>query len=313
MLHITLRQLEAFYWAATLGTVAAAAKHLFVSQPAITARVKELEEVLELGLLTRSQQGVELTPAGRDLLQHAQRMLQLGAEMEMAGTQDIPPLDGVLRMGADESSATAGMSELLQALRARYPSLRVDLTIDRSKVLNEKLNRRELDIALQTTPALRPHVIDSFLGEVQVAWIASIEMERPDTPFTPRDAENVPLIITPQPSILHHVARNWLAQSGTDLHRLNTCNSLAMIMKTVLEGHAMAAMPIPLVAEPLRQGRLKLVDAVPPLPSISYYVSFLAERRPAGVETIVEMARSVLKEVSFFTPPEEPDAPSPSA
>lgn len=174
-------------------------------------------------------------------------------------------------------------------------------------MLNKKLNRRELDIALQTTPALRPHVIDSFLGEVQVAWVASIDMDLQSTPFTPRDAAHVPLIITPQPSILHHVARNWLSQSGTDLHRLNTCNSLAMIMKTVLEGHAMAAMPVPLVADPVRQGRLKLVEAIPPLPSISYYVSFLAERRSAGVETIVDMARSVLKQVSFFIPPEERD------
>lgn len=308
MLRVTLRQLEAFYWAATLGTVAAAAKQLYVSQPAITARMKELEEILGLALLSRSQQGVQLTPAGRDVLQQAQRMLQLGEDLERRGREEVPPLDGLLRIGADETSAAVGMSELLRQLRVRYPTMRVDLSVERSKVLNEKLNRRELDVALQTSPALRPHVVDQLLGRVQVAWVAGAGTDLAHVPFSPRDATLVPIVINPEPSILHYVARDWLAQSGTDLHRLNTCNSLAMIMKTVQEGNSLATLPVPVVLEQLRLGTLKRVDAMPPLPSIAYYVSFLQEKRAAGVETVVAMARDVLHAANFFLPGAEDPA-----
>lgn len=309
MLRVTFRQLEAFYWAATLGTVGAAAKHLFVSQPAITARVKELEEVLGLALLSRSQQGVQLTPAGRDLLRQSQRLLQLGAELESSGRQEVPPLDGLLRIGTDESAAAVGVSELLRQLRLRYPSLRVDLSVERSKVLNEKLNRRELDIALQTSPALRPHVVDQFLGRVQVAWVAGTGMHLTPMPFSPSDAASVPLVLNPPPSILHHVARDWLAKAGTDLHHINTCNSLAMIMKTVQEGHAISALPVPVVLDQMRAGMLRLVEADPPLPPIAYYVSYLGEKRTAGVEVIAGLAREVLEGAQFFLPRDEENMP----
>jgi DNA-binding transcriptional LysR family regulator len=300
MLRITFRQLEAFYWAATLGTVAAAAKHLFVSQPAITARVKELEDILGLALLSRSQQGVQLTPAGRKLLQHAQHMLQLGEGLERGGRHEIPPLDGVLRIGADESSAAVGVSELVRQLRVRYPSMRVELSIERSKVLNEKLNRRELDVALQTSPAARPHVVDTFLGRVQVAWVASAAMELTHLPFAPGDATSIPVMMNPQSSVLHSVASDWLSMAGSDLHHLNTCNSLATIMKMAQEGHAIAALPVPVVLEQLKLGTLKLIEADPPLPAIAYYVSYLLEKQAAGVGTIVELAREVLNAAQFF-------------
>ncbi|WP_077002414.1 LysR family transcriptional regulator [Variovorax sp. KK3] len=307
MLRITFRQLEAFYWATTLGTVNAAARHLFVSQPAITARVKELEDILGVALLTRSQQGVQLTPAGREVLDHAKHLLEQGEALEKCGANEVPPLDGVLRLGADETSAAVAVSELLRQLKVRYPGLRVDLSIERSKVLHERLNRRELDVALQTSPVARPHVADELLGSVQVAWVAGASVALPHLPFSPGDAASVPLVTSPPPSILHYVTRDWLGDSGADHHRINTCNSLAMMVKLVRDGHAMAALPVPVVLDPLKQGALKLVESEPALPAVAYYVSYLVEKRQSGVEVIVALAREVLTSAQFFV-----DGPVPS-
>ncbi|PBI88722.1 HTH-type transcriptional regulator TdfR [Variovorax boronicumulans] len=103
MLRITFRQLEAFHWAATLGSVNAAARHLFVSQPAITARVRELEGILGHALFARSQQGVQLTVAGDELFQQVQQLLKAGEEVERRGGRLVPPLAAGLRLGIDES------------------------------------------------------------------------------------------------------------------------------------------------------------------------------------------------------------------
>ncbi|WP_447776930.1 LysR family transcriptional regulator [Variovorax boronicumulans] len=103
MLRITFRQLEAFHWAATLGSVNAAARHLFVSQPAITARVRELEGILGHALFARSQQGVQLTAAGGELFQRVQVLLQAGEDFERRGGRPPPPLTAGLRDCVDES------------------------------------------------------------------------------------------------------------------------------------------------------------------------------------------------------------------
>jgi DNA-binding transcriptional LysR family regulator len=303
MLRVTFRQLEAFYWAATLGTVNAAAKHLFVSQPAITARVKELEDILGLALLSRSQQGVQLTPAGREVMEHVQRLLRTGEELEQFGRQEVPPLNGVLRLGADETSASVAVSGILRQLKLRYPKLRVDLSIEVSKVLHEKINRRELDVSLQTIPVARPHVTDVLLGWVQVTWVAGAGMELAHLPFTPGDAGAIAVLTNPAPSVLHHVAREWLGLAQRDLHHLNTCNSLSTIMRIVQDGHAIAALPMPVVLEKLKQGVLRPIEADPPLPPMAYHVSFLSEKRGEGVEALVDLCRKVLEEAQFFMAP----------
>ena len=301
MLKVTFRQLEAFYWAATLGTVKASARHLFVSQPAITARVKELEDLLGFAVLSRSQQGVRLTPAGREVLEDARRLLQLAEDFERRAQHEVPPLDGILRLGADESAAAVAVSELLHQLRLRFPGLRVDVSIERSRVLHKKFNRREIDVALQTSPVERPHVRDELLGRVNLAWVAGATLELSHLPLTPCDALTQPVVTHTPPSLLHQVTHQWLSQAGADLHRLNTCNSLATIVKLVQEGQAISPLPVPVVLEKLKIGAVKLVGADPPLPPLCYYVSWLADKEAAGVGAIVGLAKDVLRSTRFLS------------
>lgn len=301
MLKVTFRQLEAFYWAATLGTVNASAKHLFVSQPAITARVKELEDLLGFALLTRSQQGVQLTPAGRAVLEDALRLLRLAEDLESRGRHEVPPLDGILRLGADESAAAVVVSDILRQLRVRFPGLRVDVSVERSRVLHEKFNRREIDVALQTSPAERTHVVDELVGRVSLAWVAGAKLEFSHVPMTPFDALSIPIVTHTPPSLLHHITHQWLSKATTDLHQLNTCNSLGMIMKLVQEGQAISPLPVPVVLEKLKTGTVKLVEADPPLPHIAYYVSWLVDKESAGVGTIVGLAKEVLRSTHFLS------------
>ena len=61
-MRITLRQIEAFYWTARLGSIHAAADHLNFSQPAVSSRIKELETALNVELFSRRNQRVQLTP-----------------------------------------------------------------------------------------------------------------------------------------------------------------------------------------------------------------------------------------------------------
>ncbi len=72
-----IKQLEAFYWIARLGSFAAAARKLHTTQPAISMRIRQLESDLGTQLFDTSRRTAQLTPKGRDLVDHAASMLTL--------------------------------------------------------------------------------------------------------------------------------------------------------------------------------------------------------------------------------------------
>ena len=81
---MTLTQLSAFVLVARLGTVKAAASALGVSEPAVSQAIAALRRYLDDPLITRSANGMELTPGGSRLLTIAAQMVSLGAEAESA-------------------------------------------------------------------------------------------------------------------------------------------------------------------------------------------------------------------------------------
>lgn len=178
--------------------------------------------------------------------------------------------------------------------------MRIDISVERSKVLHEKLNRRELDVALHTNPVNRTHVQDEFLGKVQVAWIASSRSVLTGKALTPNDAASIPIVMPPQPSILNLVVRDWLGETHSGSNLINTCNSLGTIISLVEDGHAIAALPVPVVMQRIKLETLMLVDSTPLLPAISYYASYLGEKEAEEIKIIVDISRHALESLNFF-------------
>ena len=299
-MRFTLRQIEAFYWTAKLGSIHGAANHLNFSQPAVSSRIKELEGALNLELFSRKHQRVQLTAAGRNALAHAERVLNAAKEFEQLGVSTAP-LEGVLRLGSDESTAMVALTEVLTQLKLRHPRLIVELIIDVGSVLTEKLRRRELDIALHTNSGAASHVIDELLGWVEFQWLASRDMEVPDGLFVPAVAAKLPIVTNSPPSTLSGIVQKWLRSGGQDFDRVNSCNSLSLMLRLVRAGHAIAVLPVPILREQLAAGELRVLPAKPEIPPAPYYASYLKEEYGPGIAVIIEIARSVLEGSRFFT------------
>ena len=298
-MRVTLRQIEAFYWTAKLGSIHAAANHLNFSQPAVSSRVKELEGALNMELFSRKNQRVQLTPEGRNALAHAERVLNAAQDFERLGGAG-PPLEGVLRLGSDESTALLALAGVLSRLKLRHPKLIVELSIDIGAVLTEKLRKRELDVALHTYAGAASHVFDELLGWEEFLWIAARDMPVPEGEFVPAVASQMPIVTNSPPSTLNALVRKWLQGGGQDFEGVNSCNSLQLMLQLVRAGHAIAVLPEPLVREHLATGELRLLPARPHIPPVPYYASYLKEARGPLTEAIVEIARSVLEQVRFL-------------
>ncbi|CAM3950877.1 LysR family transcriptional regulator [Bordetella muralis] len=299
-MRITLSQIEAFYWAAKLGSIHAAARHLHVTQPAVSARIRELENTLDVQLFDRSRQRITLTDVGQSALRHAETTLHSSRQLEHFGKDRT--LGGKLRLGADECSANVGLTAVIAQLKEHYPSLALEMTVDVGSVLNSKLNAGELDMALLTNPATGDDVSDIFIGWMPFYWVASPSLRINAEPFRPEHVRGHHIATHSPPSTLYTVVEGWLSSGGVDMAGLSTTNSLALISRLIGAGHAIGILPVPLLHDMLAMGMLQALPCDPPIPPARFYISYLTASHGAHIDSVVDITRDTLTRLNFLTP-----------
>ena len=148
----TVRQLQYFAALAEHGHFGRAADHCFVSQSAFSTAIQDLEALLEVQLVDRTNRRVAITATGREIATMARLCLQdIGALVETARSAG-KPLHGTLRLGVIPTIAPFLLPNVLPAVRESYPELRLLLTEDLTGVLREQLNEGLLDAAIVALP-----------------------------------------------------------------------------------------------------------------------------------------------------------------
>lgn len=298
-MRATLVQIEAFYWIARLGGFHAAATHLHLTQPTISLRIRGLEEALGVKLFERDGRQSRLTADGRLLLIQAERMMGLVKELH-SKPHLHDPLGGHLRLGAPDSFGLAGLPRLLASIRAAYPTLRVALTIDNSRVLSERLNNRDLDYAILADPDIASHVVKELLCTMEVAWIASRDLPIPDRPVRPADLANFEVFTNPEPSNLFMQLHAWFAMDGIRPTKINTCNNLSVILNLTKAAAGVSLLPTRIVPRH-RDNRLRVLHAQPAIERSRLYGAYQLDKVGTVITSILEMTRKILAQSDWVT------------
>ncbi len=161
---ISLRQLEYVVAVADLLGFRRAAERCHVSQPALSAQIQQLEEVLGVKLFERDKRRVMLTQAGEELVARARRVLTEAGDILTTASRLCDPFSGNLRLGVIPTVAPYVLPEVVPALVKQYPRLRLRLREDKTESLVHALEEGRLDAALL---ALVPE-----LGDMEHAVIA---------------------------------------------------------------------------------------------------------------------------------------------
>lgn len=136
-----LAQLEAFLEVVQWGSFRRAAKALFLSQPALSERIKKLEEEVDQGLFERVGNGVRLTQAGRTLLPYAERTMETLRQGREAVQAAKPASGGALLIASARTVGTYVLPDIVVKFRQRFP-VDVHISSGRStEVLQMVLNQ----------------------------------------------------------------------------------------------------------------------------------------------------------------------------
>ena len=149
---LTLHQLRTFRAVAEQLSFSAAAHELSISQPSVSYQVKELEATTGLPLIDRLGKRVRLTEAGEVLYEYARRTLTLLDEAALAMEQMRGIERGTLRVGASTTVGIYVVPLALGAYKKLHPNLALSLEIGSRELLQERLKRGVLDLAVLSLP-----------------------------------------------------------------------------------------------------------------------------------------------------------------
>ena len=138
-------QLKTFVVVAREGSVTRASELLHLSQPAVSAHIKTIEESLGLNLFQRTPKGMSLTPDGQRLLLKAEQTLAAHQELMAEATRSSGELVGRLRLGAGSNSNNQVIGKLLTVMSERQPGVEIALKHGTSQEILAGIRNGSLD------------------------------------------------------------------------------------------------------------------------------------------------------------------------
>ncbi|ALK33871.1 LysR substrate-binding domain-containing protein [Burkholderia plantarii] len=166
-----------------LGSLNRAAERVGRSQSAISQQIRKLEEQVGLPLFRRQGRGLVLTEAGDVILSYARRILDLNDEAILSVRGSA--LEGSVRFGLPSDFAETWLPAVLGDFKKSHPAVRVEIAVEPNRLLLERLDRGELDLALAMGHATRADA--RHIASLPMAWIGpnhgAAAPPRPDRPL----------------------------------------------------------------------------------------------------------------------------------
>ena len=291
---MTLKQLEAFHLAATLGSFALAAQRAHVTQSSLSKRIAELEAWAGTELFDRSGLRAQLTEAGHRLLPVAARMLELkqGVRDALSGS---PTLAGTCRFGISELGALTWLPRFVARVRTEHPQLMLQPHVDLGRRLERQVVRGELDFAVVPGPPEDPDIASHTVGEVRFAWMAAPGRVRAGLVLEAAELSRHPVITMTEGSGLTRAFEAWAAEQGLRVHRIVASNSLMAIIGLTMADVGLSFLPHDFMGPWVESGALVALRSVPPLPTLRYCFLHRGDDRramlPILLGCVTEMAQ----------------------
>ena len=192
----TLRQLKFLQALADQGSFSRAADAAFVTQPTLSAGIKELEAILGATLVERGARGATLTPAGEAAVERARIVLTEAEDLVHAARAAGEPLAGPFRLGVIPTIAPFLLPKVLPALRTDLPRLELFLREDLTHRLVSALKERRLDAALIALPYEAAGIETEAILEDEFLFAAAPEHKLAGVdPLTPDQLAGEPLLL----------------------------------------------------------------------------------------------------------------------
>lgn len=289
---VEFKALHTFAAVADLGSFRGAARRLHMTQPAVSQRIGQLEDELGTRLFERRNRSVTLTATGRELLGYAEKLLRLRGDM-LAAVAEKTALRGVLRLGVSETIVHTWLSCFIERLDKTYPHLGIEIEVDISPNLQERLLARQIDLAFLLGPVSAPAVRNLPLCHYPVGFVASPGLKWPRRAVTVAELAAWPIITFSRNTQPYVAVRELFNRPDLPPVRLHASASLSTVVRLALDGIGIAVIPPAVVAPELAAKRLRVIDVAARIPELSFVASWPASVDNPAAEAVAAMAAEI--------------------
>ncbi|MPS30602.1 LysR family transcriptional regulator [Pigmentiphaga sp.] len=266
---MTLKQLEAFYWAATCESFATAALRLHLSQSSLSKRIGELEACLGKTLFDRDQRRARLTPVGRALLPHARQLLT-SAEHIVATIGSEGDLRGSCRFGVGEIAASSWLPRFAAKVKKQFPDLLLEPYVELGRELEARLIGGELDFAMIGSRSTHPQLDSQRLAQVQFVWAIAADVA-PSARRAEDAIAELPIISMSKGSGARRILDAWMKSQRCEHAAVVTCNNMSSMAGLVAAGLGISYFPRGWLRPLTDKGILRVLPSRTPLQKLDYH------------------------------------------
>jgi len=272
---LNLNQLRIFYFAAKYGSFSAAAEALFVTQPAVTKQIQQLQAAHGVKLLNRFGKKMVLTDAGEALYSFADKIFQIESQAEENLRDFQQRKSGRLRIHASESFGAYYLPFVINPFRKKYPRIHIAVNIFTNQQIVENTIKLENDLGFISSPLEHKKLVVSEILEDRLILIVP-----PSHPFArkkvldPRKLEGQPIIMHEKGSASRNIVDEFIRKNNLFVSITLELSNNEAIKRAVEQGLGLSLISENVVREEIERKKLKPIPLTDPTLKRKFYLIY---------------------------------------
>ncbi len=295
---VNLDLYRVFYTVAKCGSLTRAAEELYISQPAVSQSVKQLENQLGVSLFNRTHRGMELSAqGGKVIFNEVERALKLLFDAENRIGEMKASATGTIRIGASDTIFEYFLADKIVDYHERFPAVKIELRADFTPDTIENLKANRVDVAfvnlpIEIDPELR---LDESNGRLNDIFIVGEKYKKlADGEQSLASLKEYPLVFMDKNTVARRSLSNFCGSVGVELTPSIEVGSWDLMKRLVARGMGVGVIPKEYAQRELEEGNLFEVKTDISLPVRSVGM-LLPTNQPVSyaLHSFIEYFRSV--------------------
>lgn len=256
-------RLQVFHTVASRLNFTKAAAELYISQPAVTKHIQEVENYFKVKLFDRNGTRIKLTPAGETLLQFTEQLFTIYRNIEFEMNDLSQQHKGKLRVGASTTVAQYVLPPVLAAFHKKFKEVKITLTNHNTEQIEKALLNKEIDLGIIEGRSKNSSIKYTEFLKDEIVLVSAVKNSFKKATIQPRDLNHIPLLLREPGSGTLEVITHALKNAGIKMNSLKVEMQLAStesIKSFLLHSDCLAFLSIHSILKELQNNEFRIID-----------------------------------------------------